>query len=112
MIIDAPVPVPLTREQITPVCLIIHELATNSAKYGAIKALKLPRVSWIEAGQSVMVTWEEPAPQASHRTQTDKGFGSKLLSVAARQLGGDISRVWEEERLIVSFPIKLIAPKG
>jgi two-component sensor histidine kinase len=112
VIITGGVPVLLSREQITPVCLIIHELATNSAKYGAFRALKLPSVSWVEEPGRVVVTWAEPVPHVKHRRETEKGFGTKLLSVAARQLGGEILRVWEDEKLMVSFPIKLIAPQS
>lgn len=96
----------LNREQVTPVCLIIHELATNSVKYGALMELALPSVSWafVEDGRAV-VTWDEPLPRSTSGDPPQMGFGTKLLAVAARQLGGEISRSWSGERLTVSFAI-------
>ena len=70
--------------------LMLHELATNAAKYGA---LSVPQgrlsISWkgTPAGKSVLVDlrWqEEGGPPVSPPTR--KGFGSRLLAASALQL--------------------------
>jgi PAS domain S-box-containing protein len=72
--------------------LMLHELATNAAKYGA---LSVPEgrlsIRWTvvaaDAAVTVDLQWREdngpPVP-----TPTRRGFGTRLLSGSAQQLGG------------------------
>lgn len=102
------VKVSLTREQVTPVCLIIHELATNSVKHGALKHFKVPRVFWTVDATRAVLTWQEPQVSAngSEANATGQGgFGTKLLTASARHLGGDITRTFDGEHMVVRFPI-------
>lgn len=90
--------------QVTPVALILHELATNSAKYGALKRDAKIGISWSIQLGDVTLIWEE-ATTVSDRLGV--GFGSQLLDVAARQLKGRLSRSQSDSilRLVVSFPV-------
>lgn len=71
--------------------LMLHELATNAAKYGALSVAE-GRVSirWSAVGSpsttAVDLHWQEDngPPVSSPR---DRGFGSRLLAGSARQLG-------------------------
>ncbi len=98
-------PLLLSERQITPVCLLVHELATNSAKHGAIKNAELPAVSWTVTGDIADVAWRERAPIAADAPPAAPGFGSRLMPMAARQLGGDFNRRWEGDTMVANFQI-------
>ena len=98
--------VPIDDRGATPLALIFHELATNSAKYGALSApdgridLKsrsegdLLRVCWTEAGGP-------PVPPGPGH----EGFGSRLVEISVQQLGGAISRKWAAGGLEVELTV-------
>lgn len=97
----------LSHDQVTAVCLIIHELATNSAKYGALKNLKLPTVSWTSAAGVTQVVWQEATEPPAHVAERERhGFGTQLMTVSARKLGGTITRTFSEGIMRVEFAIK------
>ena len=70
--------------------MVLHELATNAAKYGALaNGSGRITVDWeLLAGNRLRLTWKEsggPPPQPAER----KGFGSLLIEKAfAAQVGG------------------------
>lgn len=82
----------------TPLALLVHELATNAAKYGALSVPDgwvdidisdtdddLVQIRWIEHGGPRIVEVSPP------------GFGSRLLDLSLRrQLGGDFVQRWED----------------
>ena len=75
--------------------LMLHELATNAAKYGALSVPRgRVRVVWELVGddgnRAVNLRWDEqdgPATVPPAR----QGFGSRLLGMGAVQLGGEIN---------------------
>jgi|GEM_PF-1402723 len=88
--------------------LVLHELATNAAKYGA---LSLPRgiieISWQDAANGLLdLTWEEkngPAVSSPER----KGFGSRLIKQSLEySLGGTADLEYARDGLIarLQFP--------
>jgi PAS domain S-box-containing protein len=72
--------------------LLIHELATNAAKYGALsRAGGIVHVDWhVEAGpkgRELVLTWrEEGGPPVTGPTR--KGFGSRLIEAGFSGTGG------------------------
>ena len=94
----------------TTLALVIHELATNSAKYGALSvASGTLDVSCNANDDDVVVMWTErggPPVMAPVKLQ---GFGSKLVhrSMAA-QLGGTIYFDWSEEGVAVTLRMSKI----
>jgi len=86
----------------TPLGLAFHELATNSAKYGALSVPE-GRVHIRTAREDghVVITWQEsggPAVTAPAKT----GFGTQLTDISiVNQLGGEIEREWAPEGLTV-----------
>jgi len=89
----------------TPLALIVHELATNSAKYGA---LSIPSgtldVSCNAHEDEIALVWtERGGPAVVTPTKLD-GFGSKMVhrSMAA-QLGGVIAFDWSPEGVVVTL---------
>jgi two-component sensor histidine kinase len=89
----------------TALALVIHELATNSAKYGALSlASGTLDVSCNANDDEVVVTWTERGGPPIAAPARLEGFGSKLVhrSMSA-QLGGAIAFDWSEEGLVVTL---------
>lgn len=99
--------VALTPEQVQPLSMLLHELATNANKYGACsRGGGLVSVAWALDAGTVALQWRETGgpPVAA---PTHEGFGTSLKANVVRQLKGSISRRWEPEGLIVdvTFPL-------
>jgi len=89
----------------TSLALVIHELATNSAKYGA---LSVPSgtldVSCNAHDDDVVVVWTERGGPPVVAPAKLEGFGSKLVQQSmAAQLGGTIEFDWSEEGVVVTL---------
>jgi two-component sensor histidine kinase len=89
----------------TALALVIHELATNSAKYGA---LALPSgtldVSCSVDDDEAVVTWTERGGPPVAESALLEGFGSKLVHQSMRnQLGGKIAFDWAQEGVVVTL---------
>ena len=91
----------------TSIALIIHELATNSLKYGALSApTGTLDVSSTTAGEYIVLTWLERGGPTVQPPDGQTGFGSQLLKRSvAGQLGGSIDYEWLEGGLIVTLRI-------
>lgn len=100
--------VPVGRRATTPLALTFHELATNSAKYGALSVAggALSIVVEREA-ESVKIIWDESGgPQTIAPDST--GFGSRLIQMSIRnQLGGQIELDWRGEGLHAEITVPL-----
>jgi two-component sensor histidine kinase len=91
----------------TSLALILHELATNSLKYGALSlATGTLDVTTTSAGDDVVMVWlERGGPETKEPEQSD-GFGSKLIERSvSRQLGGSIGYDWSRGGLIVTLRV-------
>lgn len=104
--------VTLRYDQITPVCFFLHELATNSAKYGAFKRDGRVSLRWTIVDGLLQLDWNENLTDAMQRSP--EGFGSRLVELAARQLGGSTKTTWSEDGLSVSldFPVSVETPSA
>jgi two-component sensor histidine kinase len=85
--------VPMTPPRAVMLSMILHEIATNAAKYGALSnETGAIRIEWKldvgPAGPKLVLTWmESGGPRVTAPTR--KGFGSRLIERGARdQLGG------------------------
>lgn len=99
--------IPIDDRSATPIALVIHELATNSAKYGALSALdgQLTIVIARSADELRLVWQERGGPEiASPPTRT--GFGTELAELSIkRQLGGTIDKHWHPAGLQVTIAL-------
>lgn len=96
----------LKHSQVTPLCLFLHELATNSAKYGAFENHGSVSVRWTEDNRkNVDLRWTEELTNSLDQDRTT-GFGTTLLKIAAGQLDGRYTSRWVDDRLLVrlTFP--------
>ena len=84
--------------------MMIHELATNAVKHGALSSPKGEvRVSWsVDGDGALMLVWEESGGTGV-REPDRKGTGSSVIEGAVRQLGGEIFREWRDEGLRCTF---------
>jgi two-component sensor histidine kinase len=93
----------------TSLALVIHELATNSLKYGALSAeagtLDISTAAPSEA--QLELIWMERGGPAVHAPPEASGFGSKLVHRSvSKQLGGAIEYEWAPDGLIVTLRLE------
>jgi PAS domain S-box-containing protein len=101
----------------TPIALVFHELATNSAKYGALSAEQgRVDIDIVQEGNDVKVNWTERDGPAIVGEPQETGFGTRLVQLAInQQLAGDIQRHWLPEGLRVDMRMsasRLRRPEG
>lgn len=101
----------LEAEQVQPMSMIIHELATNACKYGALSAKAgALAINWAgDPANRVTVRWREINGPTVVEPQRS-GFGSRLIRQLAQQLGGEARFDWRPEGLSVEFDVLLVAP--
>ena len=95
----------------TTLALIIHELATNSIKYGALSTpTGVLEVSCAEQSDQVVLVWKETGgPPIVVAPAKRIGFGSKLVSQSVSdQLGGSIDFEWHPEGAIITLRLSKI----
>lgn len=99
---------PLAATLIMPMVMVLHELMTNAANYGALSAPRgVVRLSWQQAGRpagkALEVHWLEgggPAVAPGGR----RGFGSRLMQFGVtRGLGGTVEFHYEPGGLRVAI---------
>ena len=91
----------------TTLALVVHELATNSLKYGAFSsAAGTIDVSCLSEEDDVVVIWTETGGPPVAEPPSG-GFGSKLItrSISA-QLGGSITYNWSPGGVIVTLRMR------
>lgn len=91
----------------TPLALLIHELATNATKYGALSndAGRVDLTTQVE-NEELVLRWDESGgPRIAGQPQTS-GFGTVLSELSIEgQLGGRLSRNWAVEGLKVTAQV-------
>lgn len=92
----------------TSLALVIHELATNSLKYGALSdEAGLLDISGTLVEDRVEIVWSEHSGDAIDKTISTEGYGSKLLHrTISGQLGGSIDYNWMPEGVVVTLKVK------
>jgi len=96
-------PVELAPAVVQPVEMIVYELATNSAKYGALSVPRgCVRVSWtLLPGGALHLTWREREGPPLQGAPTRRGFGMRLMEATVqRQLGGTLALHWDSTGLL------------
>jgi two-component sensor histidine kinase len=105
--------VPVGPHAATAVTLMLHELATNATKYGALSSPEgLIRIAWAQDGTDVVVTWNEEGGPPIEEEPATTGFGSKLAQKSVTgQLGGEVRYEWRRGglRLTMRLPQERLA---
>ncbi len=103
----------LPAQMVSPFALVIHELATNAAKYGA---LSVPdgqvTITWrtADGNTPLEVEWREsggPPPSEANSDQVSGGFGQRMTQAAMRQMGGTLECTFPPEGAIIRLMIAL-----
>ena len=87
----------------TTFALILHEFATNAAKYGALsKPAGYIEIACSEPEGQFALTWQERGGPLIDGHPDSEGFGTMLARSAVKdQLQGEISRDWKPEGLTI-----------
>lgn len=98
----------LAADQVQPVSMVMHELATNANKYGACsqEGGKVT-IDWVVRDGLIHLGWRETGGPAVVAPGTT-GFGSKLTASLAQQLNGKVRMDWDPGGLSVAltFPLR------
>lgn len=92
----------------TSLALVIHELATNSLKYGALSNdTGLLDISGALLDGDIEIVWSEQGGDVVQSSKSPEGYGSKLLHrTISGQLGGSIDHNWVEGGVVVTLRMK------
>lgn len=95
----------------TPIALLLHELATNSVKYGALSDPEgTVTVHTGKVDSWATITWTERGGPEIASPPTHTGFGTALADLSVNsQLGGMLDRKWNREGLEASVRVPLSA---
>jgi PAS domain S-box-containing protein len=98
-------PVMLPPEHAQPLGMLIHELATNAVKHGALGSEQgRVDVRWSTDRDGLTLTWTEHGGLAPN-TPGAAGFGSRLIESLSRQMRAEIRREWRAEGLALTLRI-------
>ena len=95
------------RSAATAIALVVHELATNAVKYGALSVPEgSVRIEIKSCPETTSLRWAEQGGPAVANAPTRQGFGSVLVERAARaQLAASLTLDWEPSGL--SFRLEM-----
>jgi len=97
----------LGERQAFDLALIMHELATNAAKYGALSTNKgTVEVTWKQRDAQFCIDWREkdgPAVVPPEKTS----FGARMITGLAKQHGGRSELIFEEAGLRATIQMSL-----
>ncbi|KPH05050.1 PAS domain-containing protein (plasmid) [Rhizobium acidisoli] len=93
---------------VQPVALVLHELAVNAARHGA---LAVPQgrlsISWMPGPSDAgfRLRWQEagagPAPRS-----TKRGFGTVIVgAMVEKQLKGRVEKTWSDDGLLIEIEV-------
>ena len=91
----------------TPIALLVHELATNAAKYGALTTDEgTIRLATHRDGEDLVMVWTERGGPAVPGEPAQTGFGTALAELSVvRQLGGSLERDWQPDGLEIRVAV-------
>ena len=92
---------------ISSLALLLNEFATNSVKYGALSATAgRIQIHCADRAGAVVISWTELGGPPIPAPIGNAGFGDFLVrATAAGQLGGEISRDWKPEGLVIRLSV-------
>lgn len=97
--------VELPAEHVQPLSMLVHELATNAIKHGALSASGgRVAVAWARTGAGWRLQWTEsggPVVTPPRR----RGFGSRLVGRLATELGGTLELDWARSGLLATLTV-------
>ena len=96
-------------DAVTSLAMVLHELGTNAAKYGAFSVPEgQVEISWSIADGELRIVWTEKGGPKVMKAPDQQGFGSVLaLNSVESALQGKLVFDWRPEGLIVRISVSL-----
>jgi PAS domain S-box-containing protein len=106
LVLEGPA-IPVGSGVVTNLALVLHELSTNAAKYGALSS---PRghlaVRWTGDGERISLVWEEAGGPPPPAPPPAEGFGGQLTRrTVSGQLGGEMDYDWRADGLVLRMTL-------
>jgi two-component sensor histidine kinase len=103
-------PLVLSPKVTQPLAMVIHELATNATKYGALSVLKgQVLISWTlqkKPDPWIELQWLETGGPEIQSPPNRIGIGTRILtSTVQQQLGGKLEILWNPSGLICKIAL-------
>jgi PAS domain S-box-containing protein len=99
--------VPISSAALSSLALLLHEFATNAAKYGALSTTDGHiDVTCSEEGDQFVLLWKERGGPPVNRINDTEGFGTLLARITVTgRLGGEIAREWNTGGLTIRLSV-------
>jgi two-component sensor histidine kinase len=96
---------------VQPLSIVLHELATNATKYGALStAGGTLEIAWeiLRSRRALSLRWTEQGGPVIPGVPERRGFGSRVIEqTMRRQLGGTCTLHWRPEGLLFEAEVPL-----
>ena len=101
--------VEVPREAVTPLGLMLHELATNAVKYGAFSAADgTVSIGWKRDADALRLTWrEEGGPTVGKPEGQKAGTGSRIMEGVLQTIGAGLTYDWPPGGLSATLQMPL-----
>ncbi|HEX3494994.1 MAG TPA: PAS domain S-box protein [Methylocella sp.] len=98
---------PIGGNAITSMALVMHELTTNAAKYGALSSPGgYVHIDWSVEEDELLLIWKEHGGPSLDGPAEHEGFGSSLVRrLVTGQFGGELSYDWKPKGLIIRLSV-------
>lgn len=97
--------VPISGNALTSAALLLHELATNAAKYGALSTAEGQLTILLDMSDDrLKMVWEEHGSLTAEHGKHE-GFGSTLERASLQGLRAQLSREWQAKGLSLTLEI-------
>lgn len=98
----------IPRRIMTTFALFLHELATNSVKYGALSSGDGDvSIRWKTSSDVLELTWVETGGPKISAPPEKRGFGSAMVDSIVQSTGGGFNRMWRAEGLVASLQLPI-----
>ena len=89
--------------------LVLHELATNAAKHGALSHdVGRLTVGWHISDELLTIHWKETTPDRGSASPDATGYGKTLIdTILSRQLNGQLERDWIKDGLHITIALPM-----
>lgn len=96
----------LSANNVTTIALILHELATNSVKYGALSNDSGSIVvSWGVDDNLLKLIWTESGGPSIGSGSVRQGFGTQMVERMVQSAGGRIEKSWQPGGLMAELQL-------
>ncbi len=99
----------LSGRAVTDLALVVHELATNAAKYGALSVPEgAVTIKGMVQDEAFRIGWHEEGGPAISEPPKGKGFGSRLIETTIeRQMNGALDSNWDSAGVVHTLTLPL-----